>query len=82
VDDKTNPPKKLAELVRNFLRKIELATSIRELGIEEEKFKTKLEKVVEFAFTDLATSLSPRQATRESIKQVLQHAFDGKPVDF
>ncbi|MHC1590735.1 MAG: iron-containing alcohol dehydrogenase, partial [Candidatus Helarchaeales archaeon] len=39
VDDKTNPPKILAELVMNLLRKIELATSIRELGIEEEKFK-------------------------------------------
>ncbi|MHA1786089.1 MAG: iron-containing alcohol dehydrogenase [Candidatus Helarchaeota archaeon] len=84
LDIKTNndPTKELANAIRNLLNQIKLPTSIKDLGISEDKFNEKFEKLVEFAFTDLATSLNPRQTSKEEFTKIFQYAYQGKQIDF
>ncbi|MHA1145659.1 MAG: iron-containing alcohol dehydrogenase [Candidatus Helarchaeota archaeon] len=82
ITPKKDATKELSMIVCNLMKQIGLPTTLRELDIKREIFEQKLEKLVEFASTDLATSLSPRPASESDIRRIFEHACDGKPIDF
>ena len=45
--------------------------SFKELGINEDEFKNKIEKVLQFTLTDLSTRTCPRKTTEDELKKHL-----------
>ena len=52
--------------------------SIRAYGIEEEKFLSTLDEMVEQAFDDQCTGANPRYPLMSEIKQMYLNAYYGK----
>lgn len=77
-----DPAGKLATIVRDLLKKINLPTTIKDLGISEDEFKQNFEKLVKFALTDLATGINPRHTTKEDLEKIFNYAYEGKSIDF
>jgi hypothetical protein len=52
------------------------------MGVSPEDFKAKFDKLVDFAFGDIACYMSPRPITAAQCAQVFQYAYDGRDIDF
>jgi len=78
-DDAT---KTLANLIRNFLNKVNVPISLKELGISKQDWDQKLEKLVTFAKTDAASVANPKNTSEEDFRKILEYAYEGKPIDF
>lgn len=77
-----NPAEILANSVRKLMESIDVPLSFKDYGIIEEDFNNNFEALVEFSLTDLSTKTSPRQATEEDIRKLIECSYYGKPVDF
>ncbi|NVM01413.1 MAG: iron-containing alcohol dehydrogenase [Candidatus Helarchaeota archaeon] len=72
----------LANNVRKLLTSLDVPHSFKELGIKEDEFKNKSEKVLQFTLTDLSTRTCPRKATDDELKKLIEYSYYGNPVDF
>ncbi|MDN5277128.1 MAG: hypothetical protein PWR01_1093 [Clostridiales bacterium] len=62
--------------------KIGIAPTLKEHGITEELFTSKVDFIAENAAQDPCTASNPRQASPEDLKKILGCAFYGSPVNF
>lgn len=62
--------------------KIGIAPTLKEHGITEELFTSKVDFIAENAAQDPCTASNPRQASPEDLKKILECAFYGSPVNF
>ncbi|MCM8900665.1 iron-containing alcohol dehydrogenase [Caldicoprobacter algeriensis] len=62
--------------------KIGIAPTLKEHGITEELFTSKVDFIAKNAAQDPCTASNPRQASPEDLKKILECAFYGFPVNF
>jgi alcohol dehydrogenase class IV len=79
------PEERLANLVakvRAFLTELGVPLTIKGLGVSEEDFEAKLDKLVEYAAGDISCFLSPRPVTPAQCEKIFRCAYEGKDIDF
>ena len=74
-----------AEKLKNFIKaldelkeKVGIKKTIKDYGIDEEKFLSTLDEMVEQAFDDQCTGANPRYPLMSEIKQMYLNAYYGK----
>lgn len=80
--DSKEPALKLADLIRNFLKKIRISNSLKDLSIREEEWNLNMGKLVSFAEKDILTPFSPRKVNKGDFIKLFHYAYIGKSVDF
>ncbi len=78
-DDAT---KTLANFIRDFLEKVNIPPSLKELGIPREDWNYNIEKLVSFAKNDVASGANLRNTSEEDFRRIFDYAYEGKPIDF
>ncbi len=77
-----NPTVLLANFLRDFLRKIEIPNSLKEIINDENEWSKNLEKLVRLAKKDILTPFNPRGLEENDFKKIFEYAYMGKPIDF
>ena len=70
----------LIEKVVELIRELEMPSSLKECGIEENEFMAKVDMLAERAFEDQCTTANPRVPLVSEIKQILLDAYYGKEI--
>ena len=76
-----NDSEKLKNLIKaldELKEKVGIKKTIRDYGIDEEKFLSTLDEMVEQAFDDQCTGANPRYPLMSEIKQMYLNAYYGK----
>lgn len=68
----------LIDAITGLKKELGLPMSIKDFGIDEKEFMSKLDEMVELAFDDQCTGANPRYPLFEEIKQIYIDAFHGK----
>lgn len=68
----------LIKSVKDLMIKLNMPKSIKECGVDEKLFFSKLEKLSECAHSDQCTSANPRYPLIEEIKEIYMKAYYGK----
>jgi len=72
----------LVSKVRGLLTELEVPLALKDFGISKNDFKEQLPKLVEYAYGDVDTFLSPRPITTEQCEKFLKYTYEGKDIDF
>ncbi|MBN1954900.1 MAG: iron-containing alcohol dehydrogenase [Anaerolineae bacterium] len=72
----------LAHRLRAFCREIGNPTSVVACGIARADYETQLEKMVDDALNDTQVITAPRYPSRDEMRQLLDHAYEGNEVEF
>jgi alcohol dehydrogenase class IV len=59
-----------------------IPSTLKEFGIQEAEFKSKLSSIAELAVGDACTGSNPRPVTPAEMEKLFTCTFSGKPVDF
>ena len=59
------------------MQKLEMPTSFKECGIEEQEFLSRVDELADRAFEDQCTTANPRLPLVSEIKQILLDAYYG-----
>ena len=68
----------LIDAITEMKKELGLPMSIKDFGIDENEFMSKLDEMVELAFDDQCTGANPRYPLFEEIKQMYIDAYHGK----
>eukprot|EP00386_Alphamonas_edax_P002619 GDKI01007898.1.p1 GENE.GDKI01007898.1~~GDKI01007898.1.p1 ORF type:complete len:432 (-),score=155.74 GDKI01007898.1:25-1296(-) len=68
----------LINRLQDIKKQTKTPLSLREFGIPEDVFKSKLHEMASLACADHATLLNVRQPTPEDVRQILMDAYEGK----
>ncbi len=68
--------------VRGLLTKLNVPLALKDFDITKDDFEAKLPKLVEYAYGDVSSFLSPRPITTEQCEKVMRYAWEGKDIDF
>lgn len=74
--------KKLSDMVRDLMVKIQITPTLKGIGLTDAKFKKALPKLIEFAENDVTSFTSPRNATTDDFKKIFDCMLKNKPIDF
>nr|MDO8098802.1 iron-containing alcohol dehydrogenase [Candidatus Njordarchaeota archaeon] len=77
-----NSTENLSSVVKELVTRIQEPTTIKGLGIDEEKFKEKIPTLTSFAASDLNTTVSPRIPPTKDFTAILEYMLKDKPIDF
>jgi alcohol dehydrogenase class IV len=72
----------LASYIRDLLKITETPISLAGLGLDENKFESNLEKLVDDSFNDTQIITAPRPPSFEELEKIYRYAFRGQPIDF
>ena len=72
--------KSLIKAIQKMLVELELPTSLKECGIEEQEFMAKLDELADRAFEDQCTTANPRLPLVSELKQILIDAYYGNEI--
>ena len=72
----------LASNIRDLLKMTETPISLAGLGLDENKFESKLEKLVDDSFNDTQIITAPRAPSFEELEKIYRYAYNGQPIDF
>lgn len=75
-----NASKILANTVRKVLSSIEVATSFKDYGLDEEEFKQNFDRVLQLSIADFSTKTGPKYVPDEDIKKIIEAAYYGNPL--
>ena len=70
----------LVKAVQELMEKLNMPKSIKECGVDEEEFMSKLDMLADKAFSDQCTGVNPRVPLVEEIKQILIDSYYGNPI--
>ena len=70
----------LIEAIKELMVKLEMPKSIKECGIDEKEFLSKVDELSDRAFEDQCTTVNPRLPLVSEIKQILIDAYYGYEV--
>ncbi|MFX0027408.1 MAG: iron-containing alcohol dehydrogenase, partial [Candidatus Hermodarchaeota archaeon] len=77
-----DPAASLAKFLRDFMHKIEIPSSIKELINDKDEWSKNLEKLALLAKKDILTPFNPRALDENDFKKIFEYAYIGKPIDF
>ena len=67
----------LIEAIKTLMQNLELPSSFKECGIEEQEFLSRVDELADRAFEDQCTTANPRLPLVSEIKQILLDAYYG-----
>ena len=73
---------KLVEKVRGLITELNEPLSIKDMDIDEESYKSKLGKLIDYANEDASAIANPRIPNKEELKKLYNYAWEGKKIDF
>lgn len=71
-------PKNLVLKFVDFFKQVNAPLTLKDLGIDEVKFREKLDVLAEYAYEDVCTTGSPRPVSIEEIKELFLNALKGE----
>lgn len=71
----------LIKAIEELQRKLNMPRTIKEAGVEEDKFRATLDEMVEQAFDDQCTGANPRYPLMSELKEMYLNAYDVKVVE-
>lgn len=77
-----DPTVSLADFLRDFLHKIEIPSSLKEIINDENDWRKNLEKLTLLAKKDILTPFNPRPLDENDFKKIFEYAYIGKHIDF
>jgi alcohol dehydrogenase class IV len=80
ADDEKVASGKVVDDIKKLMKETSFPTTLKEMGIEE--LDSKMELVISKITESISVSQSPRAATLEQYKKILQYAYQGKDIDF
>ncbi|AQS08298.1 aldehyde-alcohol dehydrogenase [Clostridium saccharobutylicum] len=72
----------LINLVKELNKKMQIPTTLKEYGIDEQEFKNKVDLISERAIGDACTGSNPRQLNKDEMKKIFECVYYGTEVDF
>ncbi|NGT52570.1 iron-containing alcohol dehydrogenase [Clostridium perfringens] len=72
----------LIDLINKFNKELNIPSSMKEYGIEEDDFKTNLKFIAHNAVLDPCTGSNPREVDDETMEKLYTCAYYGSDVDF
>ena len=72
----------LTTMIKNMNKEMDIPATIKEFGINEDEFKSKVSMIAERAVADACTGSNPRAISNEEMQKVYEAAFYGTKVDF
>jgi alcohol dehydrogenase class IV len=72
----------LCDKIENMNKVLEIPPTLKEFGIQEAEFKSKLPSIAELAVGDACTRSNPRPITPKEMEKLFTCVFSGKLVDF
>ena len=65
---------------KQLIRKLNIPSCIKNLGIPENEFVAALDEMVDAAMADSCTATNPRVPTREELKELFMEAYKGREI--
>jgi alcohol dehydrogenase class IV len=72
----------LTNLIKELNKKMSIPCTLKEYGIDEEEFKSKVDLISERAIGDACTGSNPRQLSKDEMKKIFECVYYGNKVDF
>lgn len=72
----------LTAMIKDMNAQMNIPTTIKEFGINEDEFKAKVAMISERAVLDACTGSNPRTISNEEMQKVFEAAFYGIKIDF
>ncbi|MBL4933375.1 NADPH-dependent butanol dehydrogenase [Clostridium paridis] len=72
----------LTELIRDLNSKMNIPLTLKEYGVNEEEFNSKVAMIAERAVGDACTGSNPRSITKEEMEKLFKCTYYGTKVDF
>lgn len=72
----------LIKAVDKLMKSIDLPNSIKDFGVSEKAFYSKLDEMVELAFDDQCTGANPAYPLMEDIRAIYEDAYKGRVRDY
>ena len=72
----------LCDKIFDYNSMFDIPRSLRELGIQEDEFNEKIDKISELAVGDACTGSNPRDINAEAMKKLFFCIYNGDEVDF
>jgi len=73
---------KLADAVRELLKKVGEPLKVADLGISRADYEGKLDLLIDRAMESTGTLTNPREVSREDYARLYEYAYEGRKVDF
>ncbi len=73
---------KLVKKVRSFMKGLDAPLTLRDMGISRKDFEANLDKLVQYAYEDVDSYMTPRPIAAGQCAQIFQYAYDGRDIDF
>lgn len=73
---------KLVEAFKDILRKVDVGTTIKELGIDKKDFEAKMPSLVKYAYEDPTVIFSVRPIGKPEFEKIFTYAYEGKNIDW
>ncbi len=70
---------RLIHAIEDLNRRLDIPSSLRELGINENEFKERLPRMAELAFDDQCTGGNPRYPSIEELRELYEQCYYGLP---
>ena len=72
----------LTNLIKEFNKKMGIPATLKEYGIDEAEFNSKVDMIAERAIADACTGSNPRQLDKEEMKKLFECIYYGNKVEF
>jgi alcohol dehydrogenase class IV len=72
----------LLAATRALFTRLDVPLTIKGLGISEDRFEEKIDKLVLYTTEDISAFMSPRPMTPDQCERIFRYAYEGKDVDF
>jgi len=72
----------LISMIEDLNKEMGIPASLKEYGIDEELFNSKLDLIAERAILDACTGSNPRPIDKDQMKKIFQCVYSGEKVDF
>ena len=72
----------LVSMVKDFNKKLNIPSTLKEFGLSEEVFKNNLDEVAETSVADPCTGTNPREISVDEMKKLFTCTFYGEEVNF
>lgn len=82
VEDEEESLVKLVDKFKRLMDELDVSYVLKDYDINKEEWQGNLDEVAKYAYEDACTPASPRPASEEDLKRILECAYEGKDVDF
>lgn len=72
----------LVEFVRGLNKQLSIPSTLREYGVDQKEFETKVAMIAERAVADACTGANPRPVDAAEMQKIFEYVYEGKDIDF